>query len=537
MYDYIVVGAGSAGCVLAARLTEDPGTRVLLLEAGPADTAEEIRLPMAWPRLLQSAYDWRYLSEPEPGLGGRRRVLPVGRTLGGSSSINAMIYVRGNKRDFDDWAALGARGWGWDDVLPYFRRAEDNTRGADELRGVGGPLGVTDNSSRHPIMADLIKAGVQAGHPRNPDLNGAQQDGFGWYQVTVRDGVRSSTAAAYLRPVVHRPNLHVWTDTLVHRVVLDGGRAVGVEAERAGELVSLRAEREVVVSAGAYNSPKLLMLSGVGIPADLEAMGIRPVVDLPVGENLRDHPHVALVYLTDTETKETQFTPENLELWRATGGGPLSSNLGEAGGFLRTRPDLPAPDVEVTASPAMFLDEGLTAPYDHAFMLGPTLLTPTSRGRVSLRTAMPGSAPRILHNYLTTEEDRQAVVRGVRALLSVADQPALKAHRRAPLSVPDSDSDADILRFARRVTNSLFHPVGTCAIGSVVDPELRVHGVTGLRVVDASVMPTLVRGNTNATTIMIGEKASDLIRGRGAADDQDVSDGSWSAAGQPTGLT
>ncbi|MBE4737273.1 MULTISPECIES: GMC family oxidoreductase [Streptomyces] len=516
-YDYIVVGAGSAGCVLAARLSEDPGVRVLLLEAGPPDTAEEIRMPMGWPRLMQSAYDWRYLSEPEPGLGGRRRVLPQGRTLGGSSSTNAMIYIRGNRLDFDGWAAAGARGWGWDDVLPYFRRAEDNTRGADELHGVGGPLGVSDIVSPHPIMADLIEAGVQAGHRRNPDLNGPEQDGFGWYQVTVRDGRRSSTASAYLHPVVGRPNLDVLTDTQVHRVVCDRGRAVGVAAERAGAVVELRAEREVVVSAGAYNSPKLLMLSGLGIPAELEAMGIPPLVDLPVGENLQDHPHVALVYLTDTLTRETDVTPENLLLWRETGGGPLGSNAGEAGGFLRTLPELAAPDVEVTASPVMFLDEGLTAPFEHAFMLGPTLLTPTSRGKVSLRTPMPGSAPRILNNYLTTEEDRQAVIRGVRALLDVADQPALKAHRRAPLSVPDSRGDVDILRFARRVLNSLFHPVGTCAIGGVVDPELRVHGVAGLRVVDASVMPTLVRGNTNAATIMIAEKASDLIRGREAA--------------------
>lgn len=514
MYDYVIVGAGSAGCVLAGRLTEDPATSVLLIEAGPEDTAEEIRLPSAWPRLMRSGYDWAYLSEPEPGLDGLRRVLPAGRALGGGSSVNAMIYIRGNRLDFDEWAALGASGWGWDDVLPYFRRAEDNTRGADALHGVGGPLGVTDNASPHPIMADLIEAGLQAGHPFNPDLNGPAQDGFGWYQVTVRDGRRCSTADAYLRPAAHRPNLHVLTDTLVHRVLFEGTRAVGVAASRGGAVVQLRARREVVVCAGTYNSPKLLMLSGLGRPADLEPMGITPLVDLPVGENLQDHPHIPLVYLSDTPTKETEFTPENLARWRSTADGPMSSNLGEAGGFLRTLPQLDAPDVQVTASPAMFLDEGLTAPYDHAFMLGPTLLRPTSRGKVSLRTTMPDSEPRIVHNYLTTEEDRQTAVRGVRMLLEVAEQPALKAHRRAPLSLPESDSATDVLRFARRVMNSLFHPVGTCAIGAVVDPCLRVLGVDGLRVVDASVMPTLVRGNTNAATVMIGERAADLIRGR-----------------------
>ncbi|MDG5805314.1 GMC family oxidoreductase N-terminal domain-containing protein [Streptomyces ossamyceticus] len=513
MYDYVIVGAGSAGCVLAGRLTEDPHTSVLLIEAGPDDTAEEIRLPSAWPRLMRSAYDWSYLSEPEPGLDGLRRVLPAGRALGGGSSVNAMIYIRGNRLDFDEWAALGATGWGWDDVLPYFKRAEDNTRGPDALHGVGGPLAVTDNTAPHPIMSDLIEAGLQAGHPFNADLNGPEQDGFGWYQVTVRDGRRCSAADAYLRPAAHRPNLRVLTDTLVHRVLFEGTRAVGVEASHGGAVVQLRARREVVVCAGSYNSPKLLMLSGLGRPADLEPMGITPLADLPVGENLQDHPHIPLVYLSDTRTKETDFTPENLARWRDTADGPMSSNLGEAGGFLRTLPHLDAPDVQVTASPAMFLDEGLTAPYDHAFMLGPTLLRPTSRGKVSLRTTMPGSEPRIVHNYLTTEEDRQTAVRGVRMLLEVAEQPAFKTHRRAPLSVPESESEADVLRFARRVMNSLFHPVGTCAIGGVVDPCLKVLGVDGLRVVDASVMPTLVRGNTNAATIMIGERAADLIRG------------------------
>jgi choline dehydrogenase-like flavoprotein len=517
MYDYVIVGAGSAGCVLAARLSEDPDVRVLLVEAGLADTAPEIHLAPVWPTLWQSRYDWAYLSEREPGLAGRpRRFLPRGKVLGGSSSLNAMIYMRGNRLDYDRWAAGGATGWGWSEVLPYFIKAEDNRRGASELHGAGGPLTVSD-PHRHPLMAAMVDAGLQAGHRRNDDFNGPEQDGVGWYQTTQRDGRRCSAADAYLRPAMERPNLEVLTGALATRLMLDGTSVRGVEVDVAGLPRELRAEREVILAAGSYNTPQLLMLSGIGIADELAQLGIAPVLDLPVGSNLQDHNVVQLVYLTDTESIISAFTPSNQELLEAEGRGPLSSNLAEAGGFLRTRPDLEAPDIQIHGVPGMIVDEGLTAPFDHAFSLGPTLLQPTSRGKVSLRTAMPGSAPRILHNHFTTEEDRQTMLEGLRAVLEMVAQPALLAHQREPLNVPASDSDADLMAWLEREVNTIYHPAGTCAIGRVVDPELRVLGIQNLRVVDASVMPTVVSGNTNAPTIMIGEKAADMIRGRSAA--------------------
>ncbi len=517
MYDYIIVGAGSAGCVLAARLSEDPDVRVLLVEAGLPDTAPELHLAPVWPTLWQSRYDWAYLSEREPGLTGRpRRFLPRGKVLGGSSSLNAMIYMRGNRRDYDLWAAAGAAGWGWSDVLPYFIKAEDNQRGASELHGAGGPLRVSD-PHRHPLMAAMIEAGVQAGHRLTDDFNGPEQDGVGWYQTTQRDGKRCSVADAYLRPAMERPNLEVLTGGLTTRVLLDGTSVGGVEVDVAGEAREVRAEREVILSAGAYNTPQILMLSGIGVAAELSEFGIAPVVDLPVGENLQDHNVVQLVHLTDTESIISAFTPENQELLDAEGRGPLSSNLAESGGFLRTRPDLPAPDIQIHGVPGMIVDEGLTAPFDHAFSIGPTLLQPTSRGKVSLRTLMPGTAPRILHNHFTTEEDRQTMLLGLRAVLEIVAQPALVAHQREPLNVPASDSDADLMAWLEREVNTIYHPAGTCAIGKVVDPRLRVLGIQNLRVADASVMPNVVSGNTNAPTIMIGEKAADIIRGRSAA--------------------
>ena len=516
-YDYVIVGAGSAGCVLAARLSEDADVSVLLIEAGPPDTAQEIHIPVTFGRLFQSKWDWDYLTDPEPGLDGRRRYLPRGRMLGGSSSMNAMIYMRGNRADYDNWAALGADGWGWADVLPYFIKAEDNERGASELHGTGGPLTVSDGRSRHQLMDAFLDAAEQAGHRRNDDFNGPEQDGMGYYQLTQRNGMRCSAAVAYLHPAMDRPNLTVLTDTLCTRLLFDGGRAAGVEVERRNQLSEVRAEREVVLAAGAYNSPQLLMLSGIGIADELRAYGIAPRADLPVGEKLQDHPNVGLAYLTDTETLIAAETEENVALLMNEGRGPLTSNIGEAGGFFRTLDDLPAPDFQIHAAPVMFVDEGLALPLDHAYVFGACLLRPTSRGKVFLRSLLPSAKPHILHGYYTTEEDRAAVIRAVRVLMEIAEQPALKAHRRAPMLVPASDGDADVFDFVQRHTHTLYHPVGTCAIGSVVDPELRVLGVDGLRVVDASVMPVVVRGNTNAPTIMIAEKAADLIRGRATA--------------------
>ncbi|MGW3011075.1 GMC family oxidoreductase [Streptomyces sp. NPDC001219] len=512
MYDYIIVGAGSAGCVLAARLTEDEHTRVLLVEAGPVDEAPEIHVPAAFSKLFQTKYDWSYLSDCEPGLDGRRRFLPRGRMLGGSSSMNAMIYIRGNRRDYDAWAAAGAEQWGWDDVLPYFLRAEDFRGESSPWHATGGPLTISEGRSRHPLMAAYVAAAQEAGHPFTADFNGPEQDGVGYYHLTQRDGMRCSTAVAYLRPALDRPNLEVLTGAQCTRVLFDGDRATGVELERGGELLQRRAEREVVLSAGAYNSPQLLMLSGIGPAGELTAHGITPRVDLPVGENLQDHPHLGLLYLTDTETLLTAGTPDNARLLETEGRGPLSSNVGEAGGFHRTREGLDAPDIQVHATPVMFHEEGISQVTDHAFMFGAALLTPTGRGKVSLRSAIPSAKPHILHNYLATEEDQGTAVRALRLLLDIADRPSLRKHRRADFRVPRSTDDAGLLEFARRELQTLYHPASTCAIGPVVDSRLRVHGVSGLRVVDASVMPTVVRGNTNAPTIMIAEKAADLLR-------------------------
>ncbi|MEU6808043.1 GMC family oxidoreductase N-terminal domain-containing protein [Streptomyces sp. NPDC046831] len=513
MYDYIIVGAGSAGCVLAHRLSEDESTRVLLIEAGPVDDAPEIHIPAAFSKLFQTKYDWSYLTECEPGLDGRRRYLPRGRMLGGCSSMNAMIYIRGNRRDYDAWAAGGADGWSWQDVLPYFLRAEDFRGAPSPWHSTGGPLTVSEGRSRHPLADAYVTAAQEAGYRYTSDFNGPEQDGVGYYHLTQRDGLRWSAADAYLRPALSRPNLEVLTGVLCTRVLLDGDRATGVEVERDGELLCLRAEREVVLSAGAYNSPQLLLLSGIGPGSELASHGIAPRVDLPVGENLQDHPHVGLCCLTGTESLFTAETPENVRLLETEGRGPLTSNVGEAGGFHRTREGLDAPDIQVHAAPVMFHEEGISPVTDHAFMLGAVVLAPTSRGKVSLRSALPSAKPRVLHNYLTTEEDRATMIRALRMLLGIAAQPSLAEHRRADFRVPRSADDTGLLAFARRQLQTLYHPTSTCSIGPVVDSRLRVHGVSGLRVVDASVMPTVVRGNTNAPTIMIAEKGADLIRG------------------------
>jgi choline dehydrogenase len=519
MYDYVIVGAGSAGCVLANRLSEDPDVQVLLLEAGPPDTADFIHIPAAFAANYRSGVDWDLGSGLEPGLDDRRIYLPRGKTLGGSSSINAMIYIRGNPADYDEWSELG---WGWDDVLPYFLRAEDNVRGASQHHGVGGPLRVSDSLARTGLSEAFIDAAAARGLPASEDFNGPRQDGIGWYQLTTRDGRRGSTAVSYLHPVMERPNLTVETHVHAHRVLFDGTRAVGVVGSRLSELLEFRAEREVIVSAGAYLSPQILWLSGIGRPDELALLQLPTVAEVPgVGLGLQDHPAFGATFICEEPVSlKDALTEENLALW-AQGGGPLSSNVAEAGGFLRTRDDLGAPDVQFHMVAAMHEQEGLVPPPAHGFTLSVCVVKPQSRGQVAVVSPDPTTKPFILHNYFAEPEDMRSAVAGLRTGLEIARTAPLAQYAQIAHSAPPSDSDADLEAHIRHTAQTIYHPTSTCRMGvddlAVVDPELRVRGVEGLRVVDASIFPSVPRGNTNAPTIAVAEKASDLIRGRPAA--------------------
>jgi len=517
-YDYVVVGGGSAGCVLAARLSEQPDVSVALLEAGPTDRGRLFELPGLFALAQKTWFDWDFETEPEPALDGRRAYLPRGRVLGGTSSLNTMVYIRGHRDDFDGWAAMGCLGWSYADVLPYFRRSEDNERGESPYHGSGGPLAVSNARSVHPLLEAWVEAAVEAGHPRNDDFNGERQDGVGVYQMTQRDGLRCSCAAAFVRPAGARANLSVLTGALALRIIFDRDRAVAVEFDHRDEIQTIRAAREIILCAGAYQSPQLLMLSGVG-PADhLRAFAIEPVLDLPeVGANLQDHPGCFLNYPSRTPDLRDADTPGNEALLRREGHGPLGWS--EAGGFIRTRAGLTRPDIQFHVAPGMFRDEGLTPASHHALSFGPYVNAPQSRGLVALRSAIPYAKPRILHNYLAEESDRLTLRQGIRIGMEIARQPALAPHLGAPGEaaasglMPASDSDAAIDAYIRANAFSFYHPSGTCAMGPVVDAQLRVRGVQGLRVADTSIMPRLVSGNTNAPAIMIAEKASDLIRG------------------------
>jgi choline dehydrogenase len=513
-FDYIIVGAGSAGCVLAARLSENPDIRVALLEAGGSDDALEIAMPVAFPQLFKTKFDWDFASEPEQSLRQRRIYLPRGRTLGGSSAINAMIYIRGNAADFDGWVEEGAPGWSYREMLPYFIKAECNERGDPHYHGRSGPLSVQDGRSMHPLVDRLIEASVQAGHRHNDDFNGACQLGTGRFQVTQRGGKRCSSATAYLHPARERPNLHVFTDALVLRLLLQGLRATGVALQREGAEETLHAAREVVLAAGAYGSPQILMLSGIGIADELAPLGIRSAVDLPVGANLQDHPLLPMSWRTDEASLLGAGSAADVDLFQQ-GSGPLTSNIAEGGLFLSTRGDEAVPDIEFEMAPVMYYDEGLSAPVGHAFTMATTLLKPTSRGKVTLRSARPDAKPRIHHNYFATAPDRAIMVASVRMAMDIFGQSALSKVRHVPFSMPASDSEADIMALIERQTGTNYHPTSTCPIGRVVDPDLKVLGAEGLRVVDASVMPSIVRGNTNAAVIAIAEKAADLLIGSG----------------------
>ena len=512
MHDYVIVGAGSAGCVLAARLTEDPDVSVLLLEAGPPDTQQNVHVPLGYLQLARTEVDWDYNSAPEPFCDGRRIPLPRGRVLGGSSSINAMIYIRGNRLDYDAW---GVAGWGWDDLFPYFLKAEDNERGASEWHGAGGPLPVSESRSRNPMAAAFVEAGVEAGHARNEDFNGAEQDGVGLYQLTQRHGMRASTAVSYLHPVMERPNLTVMPYMQVHRVLFEGTRAVGVAAAQLGQVQELRAEREVILCGGAYNSPQLLMLSGVGPAEHLAMREIEVLLNQPqVGENLSDHPASYCVWTTPEPVSLLMaLEPAALQEFEEAQTGVFTSNLAESGGFLRAEEGAAAPDVQVHVAPLQIVDEGMSDPTGHGIWVSPCLLTQESRGSVRLASADPTAKAIIRNNFYASEGDMPRMVEGLRRTLEICGQPALAPYCAEGFTVPAGDSDEDLRALIRRTTYAVYHPVGTCAIGSVVDAELRVEGLEGVRVVDASVMPVVPRGNTNAPTIAIAERAADLIKG------------------------
>ncbi|WP_326553381.1 GMC family oxidoreductase [Micromonospora sp. NBC_01813] len=512
-YDYVIVGAGTAGCVLAARLSEDLDVTVCLIEAGPVDDSDNIRIPAAGGKLLRSQYDWDYNSNEEPQLGGRRLYLPRGRVLGGTSALNGMVHIRGNARDFDEWCQPG---WTYETMLPYFVGCEDNERGASAHHGTGGPLPVAESRSRNPMAAAFVRAAVEAGFPANDDFNGPSQDGFGFYQVNQRNGRRCSAAAAYLHPSAARPNLTVRTRTHAHRVLVEGGRACGVRVQRYDEVVDIRAQREVIVAAGAYNSPQLLMLSGIGPAERLAAAGVPVLADLPeVGRNLQDHPAIYLVFTHDEPVSLLSAGEEsNVRQFEADGSGPLSSNVPEAGGFVRTQSDLAAPDVQYHVLPVMFVECALGESAEHGISFGPCVLRPASRGEVSLASDDPTAKPRIRHQYYEEPADLRTMTAGLRIAMELARQPSLAPYTVRPYAYPASTDEADLHAFVRAHTQSVFHPAGTCAIGPVLDPDLRVHGVDGLRVVDASVLPLVPRGNTNAPTVAVAERAADLIRGR-----------------------
>ena len=425
--------------------------------------------------------------------------------------MNAMIYIRGHRADYDEWASEGATGWSYGDVLPYFIKAESNERGPDQFHGKLGPLSVSEGRSNHRLCQNFVAAAEAAGLSRNADFNGAEQEGIGAYQFTQRNGLRCSAAVAYLHPAMQRSNLTVLSGSLTTRILFEKRRAVGVEIARGSASEEVKARREVILCAGGYGSPHLLLLSGIGPADDLAKLQIEVREDLPVGLNLADHPVAGITYFTDVETLMTAATSENVELLQKEGRGPLTSNAAEAGGFVRTRADLKAPDIQYFFLPAMYFEEGLTAPFDHAFTLGSCLLKPTSKGKVSLRTARPDAKPRIWHNYFATEEDRRSMIDGIRLSIDIVNQPALREVTRTPHLVPASRSDEHIWEHIQRTVHTTYHPTSTCAIGKVVDPSLRVFGFESLRVVDASVMPSVIRGNTNAPTIMIAEKAADMI--------------------------
>ncbi|HEX5318508.1 MAG TPA: choline dehydrogenase [Stellaceae bacterium] len=522
--DFVVVGAGSAGCVVAARLTEDRATRVILIEAGGADTNRWIHIPLGFGKTFADpSVNWCY--ETEPDASGRKVYWPRGKVLGGSSSINGMVYIRGQAEDFDHWAQLGNRGWSHADVLPYFKRAEHQVRGRDEWHGTGGPLCVSDVPDRHPICEAFIEGAMALGHPRNDDFNGARQDGVGYHQTTTRNGKRCSTAVGYLHPVMSRPNLRVITEAYSEKIIFAGRQATGVAFRRHGEIWTAHANREVILCGGAINSPQLLLLSGVGPQAQLDGLGIPVVHPLAgVGQSLQDHYSAAIklkaklpITINDVMLSNVKKLQHGLKYYLFRNGA-LAQISSPAALFIRTRPELASPDVKISISPF-----SADRPQDglhkwSCFTMIAYQLRPESRGEIRLKSANPADAPAMIPNYLTDEVDRRAIVEGLKTARQILAGPSLAPFIESEyLPGPAVQTDAELLAYARERGGTVYHPTSTCKMGidpmAVVGPDLTVHGIGGLRVADASVMPTVISGNTNAATIMIGEKCADLLRG------------------------